>query len=714
MAGSYQHYLQQMLQSGFRCSDSGKRYPSVWVFPKLDDPFRRRIEKFGGDKEFYSPVSAGLASTLDDKITRWEAKRQSDVREWRNLPNGSSVSSDAAAQLVGLTGMRTKAARQSIRAAMQEYIPAFAKMLQEPDILMTYLDEGASLDGFLKTAMEQELKFSGQPSFIESGSDEFHALLRMLRYALLESLGHRFSELLSELDQVFSKALNSETFDASSLHGKLLAGLIDDGSARSDLLALEWSIVGNETSIPWILPDCAVLSLNQNGTYNPFLFGEKDTRAAILLPLTPQRILIGVARDSPIPEISDFTKAAASCSQEFFIAPENAPEFKQFRDLIGSVEHDEITEGLQKALSQIDPLSTTGESDPIPMRHDLNVQVLGLNIDEAELVIIAKNLGSVIFELGQEFDLSRLNKITLCANVSEQIGAGENSPIQKYSETDYRNLLMWKEVGDGDLSYTLLFHINAAKALADEENSDYDVVRQLTAQCIAQIHNRTVLASTGSSLSSLLEACTDENLGPWARDVAMKGGLIFMDTFSGCRIATADNQYVLSVVEQFKDALATFSQAELPNCGDENQRNSAAEALSAAAADLLCSACRYLAACQSSSLSRFQFINADRSLKTGMEDLELHEWLDRLDFDLSRMRVGFNSPMQPEPIITLQRHLERLFWARGAVLIPRDGGYILPFADPTITYSKVASHLQKGINELIPNDLSEQLEKMLI
>ena len=140
MAGKYQHYLQKMLQKGFRSPCSGKR-PSVFVYCRDREPYRKRAEDFGGEDEFYSPVSDGRSGTLDDRITQWEGHRQADVRRWRTMSSGESVSPSEAAEVVGLTGVRTRAIRETFRSLFEDLFPRFASVLQDPDVLMTHIDE---------------------------------------------------------------------------------------------------------------------------------------------------------------------------------------------------------------------------------------------------------------------------------------------------------------------------------------------------------------------------------------------------------------------------------------------------------------------------------------------------------------------------------------------------------------------------------------------
>lgn len=268
MAGTYQHYLQQMLQKGFARPDGGKNHPSIWVYSKGQAPFVKRIEKFGGDDEFYSRTSDGTAITLDDKITSWEAKVQSDLRRWRTLPHGSEIEAERAANLVGLTGIRTKASRHVLKSLFEDALPKFGAVLTDPDVLMQQIESHPELDEVLTSQLLMLVAQNSQASTAEiENSLEFKAVRRMLMYAVAEVFGHALSKSLRDVERYIQEAVENGELDHEAMHRKALHRYLDEKVIRDDLCGLNWFVCDNTSESDWILPDCAILQLSEEGDY---------------------------------------------------------------------------------------------------------------------------------------------------------------------------------------------------------------------------------------------------------------------------------------------------------------------------------------------------------------------------------------------------------------------------------------------------------------
>lgn len=713
MAGTYQHYLQRMLQSGFKCSSSGKRFDSVWVYPKGEKPYRRRVDKLGGEDEFYSPTSDGTSITLDDRISSWESHRQADIRAWRQIKGDSLVDTRKAAELVGLTGVRTRALRQSFKSMFEKILPKFGRVISDPDVLMAHIDDRKEIDAFLETSVATELGYNQEDFNQIRENIDFLAIMRILKYIISEVMGHRLSIVLRELDKVFTEALDSDVFNAAKFQGKAISKLLDDGGARNDLLSLSWSIIERNGCSEWILPDCAVLSVSKDGNFSPFIFGNSKERSAVLLPLSSNKILVGLESGQAIPNLLKFNSEAAKCSQQFFIASSQDLLLENLQSEIGKTEKGEVLNGLEIAISQIDPLIASHEPAVMPSLADMSVSTYGLEIDEAGLSDVAEPLCQLIFSSARNFNLSRLKQVVFCGHVADAIGNRLSEPTAPYEEEDCRAFMSWIECGDGSLAYEFFIHIDAVNILLKPNNEHHDFVFNIFLRSLAHMHTRAVLASAGANRNNLLENLTQEPVGTYARDTATAAALTFMDNVHGCRIEEPDNDFAKTSATKLEVALEKFQSSPIPRDGSEEERNDSAEALSIAAQDLLVSASRHLGVCQILGLNPLDDTIVSPKLLGIVEKIDLHEWIARLDFDLQRLRVNFVTPLDPERIIYLQRHLERLYWARGTILTAsEEGGYIMPFADANLTYRKLKDQMKTGIEEMFPDNLTDDILKL--
>ena len=709
MAGKYQHYLQKMLQRGFRSECSGKR-PSVFVYEHAVAPYRKRAEDFGGEDEFYSPVSDGRSGTLDDKITQWEARRQADVRRWRSLSNGHVVSAKEAAEVVGLTGVRTRAIRDTFRSLFEDLFPKFASVLQDPDVLMTRIDERIDLNFVYDTVLAQQNGLSPDEIAQTYVVPEHRAARRMLDYTMSEVLGHQLSKVLRELNREIALAIDENSFDASKLHVEAIEKLIDEGLAREDLVSLDWSIVENRSDTPWILPDCAVVALKRNGKFSPFLFGSSDETQAMLLPLSPNRMLVGANGEIEDGALSDFTVEAAACSRDWFIAHELRDDLDSLRSRIGSCAAVELSDGMETALSAVDPLRTHKETAEIAPVDQWSVSAHGMEINEEELRALALPLCRKLSSASSGFDLSRLNQVVICSDVPFAMASLDSKQVAEYEGDDNRRIMNWVECGNGRLSYALCIHVLAVEAVCDKDHeSNGPTVRHLL-QVLAHIHARAILASVAPDLKDMLEEFTSDDLGPWARDVVMHSALTFMDVTYGCRIEDVDDFVEDRITTQLLNALEALTGAPLPNKTSSEENNAAAEELGHAAAEAMIATCRYLTLSQEEAFDPLEGGVGGRQVRSAIAKLGLEEWLSRLDFELQRLRVNFSSPLDPDRVIALQRHFERLFWAKRTVLTryKSDQAWIAPFPDEAPGFEDIAGNLRTGIMELLPDNLSEQ------
>ena len=702
-----------MLQRGFKCPASGKR-PSVWVYQKSGAAFRRRTEKFGGEDEFYSPPSDGTTRTLDDRITEWEAHRQKDVRAWRQSPGGTAVDAQAAAELVGLTGVRTLALRESFKTLFQELMPRFAGIMQDPDVLMTHLDAHPEMDTGLERLVAAELGLTPQALEAARSQPEFQAVMRMLKYGFSDVLGHRLANALRDLDRIFADAFSNDAFNATRLHGEAIGRLLDEGGVQQNLLGLSWSVHARTNGLDWVLPDCAVLTVDADGAYSPFLFGGQEDRVAVLLPLSPQRMLVGLEPGHPLPDLEQFTAQAARCAQQFFLAPQKTDALERLQPFIGETEWGQISDGLETILSGIDPLRTTRETDPIPGLANMDVSAHGLALTEAELRDIAEPLCQLVFSTTRHFNLTRVTKIVVCGHVASAIGARIGDPDFAYADGDTRALIQWIECGEGELAYELFIHADGVQMLHDADHEAHDFAFSLFLQSLAQIHTRAVLTSASHTLDDSLDRLTQSEVGVFARNTALNAAGTFMDNLHGSQIEPVGDDFTANTATRLTRALDAFRAADLPREGSETVRHQQAETLAEAAAEVLVCASRHLAICQTRAVDPLNPAFAPDALMDHLTALSLREWFARLDFDLQRLRVNFAAPLDPERIIALQRHLECLFWARGAILIASDeGGYILPFAESGIDYAALRAQLQDAVAGMLPDNLAEEFENLL-
>lgn len=705
MAGSYQHYLQQMLQRGFRRPDGSKKRPSVWVYTKESPPFSKRIESFGGEHEFYSNVSTGLTKTLDDKITEWEAHRQADVRKWRTLPNGTRVESNKAAELVGLTGVRTKATRQAFQTLFGEMLPKFGQAFQDPDFVLNHIENNEDVSGQIIDLMTQQLANTQNNPEEVTSSLEFKAMTRLLTYVISEVSSHALSKSLRDLDLAFQEMLDSGKFDLVDAHKSALEKSLDEAAVRDDLLKLNWWIARNKYALPWILPDCAILELDENNNYTQFMLRTENDRQAVILPLSHDAALIGSVAEEQNVELSKFTDAAAACSVEFYVANQKLPELESTQKTIGTQLSDGVVSMMGSVLDDLYSMASSKEFASIPALKNVSFHTHDLQLSEEELCDLANQIAPFLWSLGESFDLSLIQRIVITSSVSKAYAERRPKEELNLSQDDCRHLVWWIENGETSLEYTLLMHISAVQVLCDPDHESFEYVYKLFAQNLAQIHVRAV-ACQQSDFDALVSLYVDEDVGWRIRDIALRASCAFMETLYGCRIEDASIDHLPQFQARLINALDQFESVELPNTSDVTQNNERVWGIAHAVEEVMYNTARYAAACEHLIVSVTD-AEQNKCVRDKLEEHHLIEWMHRLDLDFQRLRVNFSHPLDPERMIAIQRHTERVLWGRSMIIVGHEsGGYIRPFIDEGIHYESIRCELEKYFSQVIPADLS--------
>lgn len=713
MAGTYQHYLQQMLQKGFARPDGGRSHPSIWVYSKGQAPFVRRIEKFGGDDEFYSLTSDGTAITLDDKITAWEAHVQSDLRKWRTLPHGSKIEAERAANLVGLTGIRTKASRHVLRSLFEVALPKFAAVFSDPDVLIQQIECHPELDQVITSQLLTFVAQYSQTNLAEIESSlEFKAVRRMLMYAVSEVFGHALSKSLRDVERYTQEAVESGELDHEAMHKKALHRYLDEDVIREDLCGLSWFVCDNAGETDWVLPDCAILQLSEEGNYEPFLFAGKERRRAIMLPITPRKALIGTSGRLEELELSAATDGAIACSVEFFLFSRESTELESKSDHIGTIALGNLGQKLQLAIDELSGFRTQkGEHALLPLA-DIAFQFRNVDIDENDAKLMAENLFSYLRYGGEHFDISRIKKVVVSQDVLRAYSELEEANVPDFSEDDLRRHVWWTSSTDDPPVYTLYLSFGVALALSVPDSEPFDFALNLLLQNLSHINTRTVLFSDTLSVQEHLAEYLNPDIGERMRSISLGVATSFLDTFFGCKISGNDNIELDEYRSSLTSALQLFYDLPLPNTDNSDTNNERSMAISDTLEELARRTARYIAICHSKRIEAVP--EGDAELTALLAQGQLVEWMHRLDFDLQRLRVNFHHPISYDDVKRLQGHIERLLWGRGMIWIAHEhGGWISPFAGPDNSFANIRSELEKLAFEFMPENLADEVREAM-
>ncbi|WP_390911858.1 hypothetical protein [Pseudosulfitobacter sp. SM2401] len=122
-------------------------------------------------------------------------------------------------------------------------------------------------------------------------------------------------------------------------------------TARIKKLALlDWRVKASPNGHA-ILPDSTSIAFN--GTeWTSLLFVSNDEIEAVVLPLTPDRLAVGVRKGCAVPNLTAFDELAARASHTFFLSSERRKEHDDFLPILGGKVHEQVSSMTKGAMTQ--------------------------------------------------------------------------------------------------------------------------------------------------------------------------------------------------------------------------------------------------------------------------------------------------------------------------------------------------------------------------
>ena len=325
MGGANQHYIPRFLQSGFGILPRRKW---IWRFGPDVEPERRRIKKTGSADYFYSEPSADGRPTLDDAITAVEQRMSTRLHTIRSGSPGEPTDAESAAALVAHLATRTAHIRSTFGDGVARLLASAEDLFAKPSNVeaMVGLDEDAP-NRLVREAIGEAL--ARWPHVERSGLPR--RVVERIGFALLKEnwgdLGKRFSDLAGRL----AGELRSRTGEAiREGHKEGIAEAARSSDLEVAMRTFEWSVErGPPTGA--ILPDCVVLAFDEEGNAGNHLLVGVNRLRAVVMAVSPDRLLFGSRSGFSVPASFDWNREAARLSHDFFLAPRNDGETERLR-----------------------------------------------------------------------------------------------------------------------------------------------------------------------------------------------------------------------------------------------------------------------------------------------------------------------------------------------------------------------------------------------
>ena len=417
MAGRNQHFIPRFLQRPFGIRPARKE---IWYFASGEVAEKRLVKRTASGEFFYSEPQADGRSTLDDAITRVESDLAVLLNEGRTENPGNTIDSSAAAAIVSHLAQRTA----HVRAMLSEGV---AFLLQGMEGIFSEHENVEALVGLRSTAPQDRFRelvmseLTGRPEIARLGIPD-RVLERVAFLIAKENAGEWLNRGVEDAKTLLGVLQPRSADLVREGHNKALDGMIGANEYQALLKTFNWSVEPGPAAGA-ILPDCVVIGLGTDGVAGNHLVIGGNELGAIMLAMSPERLLVGRRPGFTLPGDFNFNLEAACLSHTFFLSPRRDEETARLHTLIGQRLRPVLEETIRHSLENAVPGVSKAEagnrspddgalgSKPTSNgRYELSLSGYG---DEQTATSAQEEVVCLVDELATVMPLERLDGITI-------------------------------------------------------------------------------------------------------------------------------------------------------------------------------------------------------------------------------------------------------------------------------------------------------------
>lgn len=193
--------------------------------------------------------------------------------------------------------------------------------------------------------VDEEL--ANDPRFAATGLPR-EVLHKISFMAMKENFGRFVTNSLPSMQMALSYfASEAPSFMRTSQNKALSAGLAPDARTAA-LCKFQWT-VQQAPEGGLVLPDCVALGVEDDSQPQPLIMSDLDKLDYVLMPLTPEKILVGSRTPEENLSLEQFNYDAAACSHDFFISNRDGPDRAELITLLGSRSRLTVEEAIGQA-----------------------------------------------------------------------------------------------------------------------------------------------------------------------------------------------------------------------------------------------------------------------------------------------------------------------------------------------------------------------------
>lgn len=693
MAGVNQHNIPQFLSKGFRLPDGAdKKHAKTWLYEKSVAPRAVSIRhEVAVEPNFYSEPSSDGSRTLDDDITEYENVAARRLNSLKNAPTDTKVNSETAAELVAHLTIRNAHLRRVFTLGFTKLVGQAVDLFCDEAALRTILGvDGKVVSQSVRDFIDEQLKAT--PALAVSGLPA-RVLYQIAQMTLKERFKTFFAEAAPMMTAMFDLLDAQAPSSAREGHNKALSTNIAPDRRIDVLKPLLWKVLPPQGE-RFVLPDCVALAVDDESGLKPLIAADLDKITVVFMPLSSDRMLVGLRPPAAPPALSSFNEAAAAASHIFFIAAEVNDNLAQLskrigqssdqfvRETVGSVFDEFLTSrGASSLLRSADGSSgepfnsdreALGLSSPKAPKYTVHFHSCA---DQATGERISAALNAVTENIVPIMRLDRLDGVTFSGDYAASLrkldrGFPESVPLQPTKE-DYGvgvamaplvirdGIVKTHIVMEGWLGHSLISEDEATWRLAL-----HTIVGQLAHAASAQILDESLpgvlLKGLDDRYDSFLYGAIHS---AWTDYFSARASAVFCSERGRPR-----EELLLAVLKR--------AQNDIPAARLAYRYDGDLDKLLSVAMPRIEAVLKFSGTVLGHSGGLEQSIIADPILATALKEAGLYDWIVLFDSELSRLWDRRGQWTSFQEFLELNRHVERLMWQYGLIPWKTDEGLI--------------------------------------
>lgn len=421
MSGAKQHFIPRMLLRAFRMNAAGK-VARVRVF-RADRHYTSPVEDVAAERFFYSNLAVDGTETLDDAITRYETGLASDLAEL-NAASGP-VSPNTAARVVTHLLIRNDHVRGVMRAGANAMADLVESLFGSNDKISSLFGAVDPVPGAQFRKIFEE-HVAGN-AIIEAMALPPEAMIPITHMMLRESSAAGYGAMTDAVEQVASRFRTDGPTQAKDAHARTLTASLAPQQRIEILEGFDWH-VEERADLALILPDFVALGWDRAGAAGSLLEHGNDDLAAVAMPLSPRRALIGIATGAP-PDLGSFNETAIPHCLSFFVASAADSELEVMASAIGQKTAALLSASLEESAAEF-RVSVT-EAPRIPDENPAEWAAEPLGSIELHTDCIAPEnairlnaaIGGILRVASPRFDIRALRRIVIMADYDQALAS---------------------------------------------------------------------------------------------------------------------------------------------------------------------------------------------------------------------------------------------------------------------------------------------------